>query len=112
VAYTTFAELSHKPEIYGLVKQDIDRINSTLPPGSRVRKYVNLHKEFDPDEGELTRTSKLRRTFLEERYRELIDAIYGDKTEVPIEARGRYRDGRMGTIKTTLSIKSVGGAAL
>ena len=112
VAYTTFAELSQKPEVYGLVKQDIDRINSTLPLGSRVRKYVNLHKEFDPDEGELTRTRKLRRTFLEERYRELIDAIYGDKTEVPIEARVRYRDGRMGTIKTTLSIKSVEGAAL
>ncbi len=112
VAYTTFAELSHKPEIYGLVKQDIDRINSTLPPDSRVRKYVNLHKEFDPDEGELTRTRKLRRKFLEERYRELIDAIYGDKTEVPIEARVRYQDGRMGTIKTTLSIKSVEGASL
>lgn len=112
VAYTTFAELSQKPEVYGLVKQDIDRINSTLPLGSRVRKYVNLHKEFDPDEGELTRTRKLRRTFLEERYRELIDAIYGDKTEVPIEARVRYRDGRMGTIRTTLSIKSVEGAAL
>jgi long-chain acyl-CoA synthetase len=112
VAYTTFAELSHKPEIYGLVKQDIDRINSTLPPDSRVRKYVNLHKEFDPDEGELTRTRKLRRKFLEERYRELIDAIYGDKTEVPIEAQVRYQDGRMGTIKTTLSIKSVEGAGL
>ena len=112
MAYTTFAELSQKPEVYGLVKQDIDRINSTLPLGSRVRKYVNLHKEFDPDEGELTRTRKLRRTFLKERYRELIDAIYGDKTEVPIEARVRYRDGRVGTIKTTLSIKSVEGAAL
>jgi long-chain acyl-CoA synthetase len=107
VSYTTFTELSQKPEVYGLVKQDIDRINSTLPPGSRVRKYINLHKEFDPDEGELTRTRKLRRTFLEGRYRELIDAIYADKTEVSIEARVKHRDGRMGTIKTTLSIKSV-----
>ena len=112
VAYTNFAELSQKPEVYGLVKQDIDRINRALPPGARVRKYVNLHKEFDPDEGELTRNRKLRRTFLEERYRELIDAIYSDKIEVPIEARVRYRDGRMGTIKTPLSIKSVEGAAL
>jgi len=112
VDYTTFTDLSQKPEVYGLVKQDIDRINQDLPPGARVRKYVNLHKKFDPDEGELTRTRKLRRTFLEERYRELIDAIYGDKTEVPIEARVRYRDGRTGTIKTTISIKSVEGAAL
>jgi long-chain acyl-CoA synthetase len=107
VAYTTFTELSQKPEVYGLVKQNIDRINSTLPPGSRVMKYINLHKEFDPDEGELTRTRKLRRTFLERRYRELIDAIYADKTKVSIEARVRHRDGRIGTIKTTLSIKSV-----
>jgi long-chain acyl-CoA synthetase len=107
VGFSTFAELSQKPEVYDLVKQFIDRINSTLPPGSRVRKYINLHKEFDPDEGELTRTRKLRRTFLEERYRELIDAIYADKTEVPIEARVRYRDGRIGTTKTTLQIKSI-----
>ncbi len=111
VTYSTFAELSQKPEVYELVEQEIDRINSTLPPGSRVKKYVNLHKEFDPDEGELTRTRKLRRAFLEERYHELIDAIYDDKTEVPIEARVRYRDGRLGTTKTALIIKSVGGAA-
>jgi long-chain acyl-CoA synthetase len=109
VAYTTFAELSQKPEVYELVKRDIDRVNEALPPGARVKKYVNLHKEFDPDEAELTRNGKLRRAFVEERYRELVNAIYGDKTEVLIEARVRYRDGRMGTIKTTISIRSVEG---
>jgi long-chain acyl-CoA synthetase len=112
VTYTTFTELSQKPEVYELVKEDIDRVNKTLPAGSKVKKYVNLHKEFDPDEGELTRNRKLRRTFLEERYRELIDAIYGDKTEVPIEARVKSRDGGLGTIKTTLSIKSIEGVTL
>ena len=112
VAYTSFAELSQVPEVYELVKQDIDRVNHTLPVGLRVRKYVNLHKEFDPDEGELTRTRKLRRAFLEERYRKLIDAIYSEKTVVPIEAQVGYRDGRMGTIKTTIRIKSVEGATL
>jgi len=111
VAYTTFTDLSQKPEVYGLVEREIGIINRALPPGVRVKKYVSLHKEFDPDEGELTRTRKLRRTFVEERYRELIDAIYGDKTEVPIEAHVRYRDGRMGTIKTTINIKSVEGSA-
>jgi len=111
VAYTTFAELSQAPEVYDLVRQDIERVNHTLPVGIRVRKYVNLHKEFEPDEGELTRTRKLRRAFLEERYRELIDAIYSDRNEVPIEALGGYRDGQMGTIKTTINIKSVEGAA-
>ena len=112
VAYTTFSKLSQKPEVYELVRQEIDRINSTLTPGCRVKKYVNLHKEFDPDESELTRTRNLRRTFLNDRYSELIDAIYGDKTEVSIEARVRYRDGRMGTIETTLSIKFVEGDAI
>ena len=110
LAYTTFTELSQKPEVYQLVKQDIDRINQVLPPGARVKKYVNLHKEFDPDEAELTRTRKLRRTFVEKRYRELINAIYSDKTEVPIETQGRYRDGRTETIKTTINIKSIKGA--
>jgi long-chain acyl-CoA synthetase len=112
VGYSTFAELSQKPEVYDLVKQFIDKINGTLPSGCKVKKYVNLHKELDPDEGELTRTRKLRRIFLEERYQELIDAIYADRTEVPIEARVRYRDGRIGTTKTTLSIRSVEGAAI
>jgi len=107
VAYSTFAELSQKAEIFGLIKMEIDRINQALPPGIRVKKYVNLHKEFEPDEGEITRTRKLRRKCLEERYSDLINAIYGNKDEVPIEARVTHRDGRVGTIKTTLSIQSV-----
>jgi len=111
VAYTTFTELSQKPEVYQLVKQDMDRINKALPTGIRVKKYVNLHKEFDPDEGELTRNKRLKRVFLQERYRELIKAIYSNKTEMPVEAGIGYRDGRMATIKTTLSIQSVEGGA-
>jgi long-chain acyl-CoA synthetase len=110
VAYTTFAELSQTPEVHELVKRDIQRTNQALPPGARVKRYVNLHKELDPDEGELTRTRKLRRAFMRERYRDLINAIYSDQTEVAIEAQVRYRDGRMGTIKTTISIRSVEGA--
>lgn len=111
VAYTTFAELSQAPEVYELVRQDIDRVNLTLPVGTRVKKYVNLHKEFDPDEGELTRNRKLRRAFLEDRYRELVDAIYSDRNEDPIQAQVGYRDGQTGTIKTIINIKSVEGAA-
>jgi long-chain acyl-CoA synthetase len=111
VAYTTFTELSQKPEVYQLVKQDIDRTNKALPPGIRVRKYVNLHKEFDPDEGELTRNRRLKRACLEERYRELVNAIYSNKTEMPVEARVGYRDGRMATIKTILSIQSIEGGS-
>jgi long-chain acyl-CoA synthetase len=110
VPYSTFTELAQRPEVYELVKQDIKRVNRTLSPGSSMRKYVNLHREFDPEEGELTRNRKLRRAFLEERYREIIEAIYGDRTEVPVEARVGHSDGRMGTITTTLRIQSVEGA--
>jgi long-chain acyl-CoA synthetase len=109
VPYSTFTELAQRPEVYGLVKQDIDRVNLTLSPGSRVRKCVILHREFDPDEGELTRNRKLRRAFLERRYHELIGAIYSDTTEVSVEARVGHSDRRMGTIKTTLRIQSVEG---
>jgi long-chain acyl-CoA synthetase len=110
VAFTTFAELSQKPEVYELVKRQIEKINQALPSGTKVKKYVNLHKDLDPDEAELTRTGNLRRAFLEERYRDLINAIYGDQTEVRVEAQVRYRDGRMGTIRTTISIRLVEGA--
>ncbi len=109
--FTTFAELCQRPEVYELVKRDIDRINEALPPDARVRKYVNLHKEFDPDEGELTRTRKLRKGFLEERYGQLVAAIHSDMTEVPIETEIRYRDGRTGKVTTTIRIQSVEGAA-
>jgi len=107
VAFSNFAELSQRPEVYDLIKHDIDEVNRSVPPGSRVGKYLILHKEFDPDEGELTRTRKLRRHFLAERYRTLIRAIYDDKAEVPIEAQIGSQDGRMGTVKTMLRIKSV-----
>jgi long-chain acyl-CoA synthetase len=111
IAYTTFTELAQRPEVYDLIKQDIDRVNQTMPPGSRVRKYVNLHKEFNPDEGELTRNRKLKRTFLEEQYREVIDAIYHDETEVLVEVRAGSREGRMATTEARISIKSVEGGA-
>jgi long-chain acyl-CoA synthetase len=106
IAFRTLAELSQKPEVSALVKDEIDRINRTLPPGCRLKKYVNLHQEFDPDEDELTRTMNLRRPFLEKHYRELIEAVYADKTEVTIETPVKHRDGRIETIKTTLGIRS------
>ncbi|MBN1104757.1 MAG: AMP-binding protein [Deltaproteobacteria bacterium] len=109
VPYSTFAELAQRPEAYELVKQDIERANRTLSPGSRVKKFVNLHKEFDPDEGELTRNRKLRRTFLEGRYRELVEAIYDDQEEASIEAWAGHGDGGKGPIKTTIRIQSVEG---
>ena len=110
VAFTSFAELSQAPEVYELVRQDIDRVNHTLPAGSRIKKYLNLHRELDPDEGELTRTRNLRKAFLTERYRQLINAIYTGKTAVTPESDVGHRAGQTATIETTLRIQSVEGA--
>ncbi len=107
IAFSSLAELSQKPEVYALVKNEFERVNRTLPSGSRVRKYVHLHKEFDPDEGELTRTMNLRRTVLEKHYQGLIDALYTDKTEAQIETPVKHRDGQTVTVKTLLRILSV-----
>jgi long-chain acyl-CoA synthetase len=67
IPYTTFTDLSQKPEIIEVVRKEIEKVNRTLPDYARVKRFVNLHKEFDADEAELTRTRKLRRTFVEDR---------------------------------------------
>jgi len=107
VTYTTFTDLSQKPEIINLVQKDIERVNRSLPRYSRIKIFANLHKELDADEAELTRTRKLRRGFLEERYGGLIQAIYNDQTQFEAEVPITYRDGRKGTIKTTVKINSM-----
>jgi long-chain acyl-CoA synthetase len=105
--YTTFVDLSQKAEVADLVHKDLVRVNSYLPEASRVKRFVLMHKEFDPDEAELTRTRKLRREFMEERYRDLIGGIYGDSEEIKVEAAVTYRDGRKGIVTTGIKIRSV-----
>jgi long-chain acyl-CoA synthetase len=105
--YTTFVDLSQKKEVADLVQKDLMRVNSYLPEASRVRKFVLLHKEFDADEAELTRTRKLRRDFVEQRYKELIDAMYTNKKNVMVEAPITYRDGRQGVVSTAVNVRQV-----
>jgi long-chain acyl-CoA synthetase len=107
IPYTTFVDLSQKEEVAKLVQKDLMRVNSYLPEGARVKKFVLLHKEFDPDEAELTRTRKLRREFMEARYEDLISAMYGDKDSVTVEAPVTYRDGRKGVVATTIKVRSI-----
>jgi long-chain acyl-CoA synthetase len=107
IPYTTFTDLSQKPEVIELIKKDIQRMNKFLPEWSRIRQFVNLHKEFDADEAELTRTRKLRRTFVESRYSDLIAALYGKDREYKVEASITYRDGRKGVMKTAIHINQV-----
>jgi len=107
LGYTTFVDLSQKPETYDLIRADVERVNATLPPPARVRKFVLLHKEFDPDDAEMTRTRKLRRNVIEERYRDMIETMYSGGTEVRVSAAVKYRDGRTGTIETAVRVAEV-----
>ncbi len=107
VGYTTFADLSQKPEVYELIRGDVEEVNRSLPASGRVRRFVLLHKEFDPDEGEMTRTRKLRRGFLYDRYLAIIEALYSQSDSVEVSAVVQYRDGREGTIDTKLRIETL-----
>jgi long-chain acyl-CoA synthetase len=107
ITYTTFTDLCQKPEIYQLIKQEISKANSTLPPGLKLKKFIILHREFDPDAGELTRNRKLRRAFLQECYSELISALSGSNTSVEISARSQYSDEPAGKAKTEVHIETV-----
>jgi len=91
-----------------LIRSDVARVNRTLPPVSQVRKYALLHKEFDADEEDLTRTRKLKRGSLTKRYASLVEALYdGHKDEVEVEAEITYQDGRKALLKTGLKIHSM-----
>ena len=107
ISFTTFVDLSQKPEVYELIREDIERVNESLPEYSRVKKFVILHKEFDADEAELTRTRKLRRGALMTKYSDLLEAIYGDKRDVKVRAEVKYRDGRTGVVETALKVGDV-----
>ncbi len=107
IPYTTFTDLSQKPPVIELVREEIRRVNRTLPEYARLIRFVNLHKEFDADEAELTRTRKLRRSFVEEKYRDLIEALYGSEKEISVEAQVTYRDGRQGLIRTDIRVNDV-----
>jgi long-chain acyl-CoA synthetase len=104
ITYTTFVDLSQKQEVADLIRKDLLRVNSYLPELSRVKRYMLLHKEFDPDESELTRTRKLRREFMEMRYKPVIDAIYSGEGSLKVDASVTYRDGRKGNISTLIRI--------
>jgi long-chain acyl-CoA synthetase len=104
IPYTTFVDLSQRPEVIDLVKGEVQVVNDTLPEWSKVLKLVNLPKELDPDEAELTRTRKLRRAFVEERYSEIIEAIYEGMQELSTQVKVQYRDGTERVIQFKLEI--------
>jgi len=110
--YTTFVDLSQKPQVYALIRQDVERVNRVLPAAARIRRFVLLHKEFDADEGELTRTRKLRRGLLSQRYEEMITTMYRGGDEVQVRAAVKYRDGRESVVETTVRVETLEAEAL
>ncbi len=104
LTYTSYMELSQKKEVYDLVQQQIEQANKDLPEPAKIHKFVNLYKEFDPDDDELTRTRKLRRAFVEKRYADILEALYSDREMVHIDTTITYEDGRKSHIKTDLTI--------
>ena len=105
--YTSYQELSQIQDVYDLVESQIKMANKDLPDVARIRKFVNLYKEFDPDDGELTRTHKLRRAFVEDRYKDIVEALYTDADVVHMDTTITYEDGRVAEIKTDLRIQKV-----
>ncbi len=107
--YAGYADLAQKPEVYGLIKECVEQVNADLSrdallAGSQISRFLVLHKELDADDGELTRTNKVRRGFIAEKYQPLVDALYGNKPEQFIETQVKFEDGRTGSISATLKI--------
>ena len=109
LVYTTYTDLASKPEVYDLIEGEVTRVNRTLPEKARIRKFLLLYKELDPDDEELTRTKKLRRKVINEKYGREIAGLYADREALEIESVIRYQDGKTATLKTTLQVRTMRG---
>jgi long-chain acyl-CoA synthetase len=112
LAYAGYTDLAQKPEVYQLIKECVEKVNAdlsvdTLLAGSQVSRFLVLHKELDADDGELTRTNKVRRGFIAEKYQALVDALYEGRTAQFIETQVKFEDGRTGSVSATLRIDDV-----
>jgi long-chain acyl-CoA synthetase len=115
IAYTSYTDLSQRPEIAELIRQEVERVNASLLEdkvlrGAQIRKFLVLHKELDPDDEEITRTRKVRRGYVAQKYAALIDALYGHHDRVQVDARVTYEDGRVGSVRADVRICDVGTA--
>lgn len=109
IAYASYQELAGHPQVYEMIARNVDETNRRLSKepmmaGAQIKRFLILHKELDADDGELTRTQKVRRAFVDERYRELIAAFYDGSTEKYVETEVTYEDGRKGKIRATVKI--------
>jgi long-chain acyl-CoA synthetase len=111
IAYTSYTDLAQKPQVYDLIYDEILRVNKSLSEdeqlrGAQIRRFLLLHKELDPDDGEITRTRKVRRKFVAEKYANLIEALYAPgRDSVDMDAKFTYEDGRTTSMKANLKIR-------
>jgi len=111
LAFTTYTDLSAKDEVYAHIQSEVEGINATLPAAQQIRKFLLLYKELDADDGELTRTRKVRRGVINDKYGGIIDAIYGDEDRIPIDTTITFQDGTRQRIKTVLRVVDLGQPA-
>ena len=109
LAYSGYTDLSARDEVYDLLQECVESVNADLArdkklSGSQIRRYLLLHKELDADDGELTRTRKVRRRIIEEKFNDLITALYNGDTEIFTTTEVTYEDGAKGSISATLRI--------
>jgi long-chain acyl-CoA synthetase len=107
--YAGYTDLAGKPEVLELIRECVEKVNADLAQddklaGSQISRFLVLHKELDADDGELTRTRKVRRGYIGDRYQVLVDALYGGRTEQFIETAVKFEDGRSGSVSATLKI--------
>jgi len=112
LAYGSYQELAAKPEVYDLIAGCVAQVNADLSQdaelaGARIRRILILHKELDADDGELTRTRKVRRGFISERYASLVDGLYSGADRARIETEVTFEDGRKGRIDADLEIRTL-----
>ena len=110
LAYAGYTDVAQKPEVYALIKDCVEKVNADLATdamlsGSQITRFLVLHKELDADDGELTRTNKVRRGYIADKYQVLVDALYGGKTSQFIETAVKFEDGRTGSVSATLKIE-------
>ncbi|MBI5254994.1 MAG: AMP-binding protein [Burkholderiales bacterium] len=107
--YAGYTDLAQKPEVYQLIRECVEQVNADLAQdkllaGSQISRFLVLHKELDADDGEMTRTRKVKRGYINDKYRVLVEALYDGRTEQFIETAVKFEDGRTGSISATLKI--------
>ena len=111
ISFTTYSDLAARPEIYEVLRKEVETVNATLPPAQKIQKFLLLYKELDADDGELTRTRKVRRGVIAEKYADIIEAVYRDEPAIKVDTVIRFQDGSSQRVRTTLKVVAMGGPA-